>query len=248
MYWVKKCKEYEVEGPRPRGRPKRRGPGERLLKRTVKHVNWTRRMLWIIVNGGSWPKAVKRLCVCMYVCVSLLYAEGITSLKCWLCLDCSVSVLQMQRRRTKWNLWKRQCCHSAAFSVIWNRLKLLLNMRLTRYRQTHTHPFNGPLSGTVQVSRYQNGITNLDFTEARVNEWQWHHLGHIQVCTSLQTDNHTSTSPLSFYWPDALPAAQPTASKHWRHALLMPLILILKTVTLFCHLLSCRDCQRHFWL
>jgi len=32
---VKKCKEYEVEGPRP----KRRGPGERLLKRTVKHVN-----------------------------------------------------------------------------------------------------------------------------------------------------------------------------------------------------------------
>jgi len=78
---------------------------------------------------------------------------------------------------------------------------------------THTHPFNGPLSGTVQVSRYQNGITNLDFTEARVNEWQWHHLGHIQVCTSLQTDNHTSTPPLSFYWPDALPATQPTASK-----------------------------------
>jgi len=34
--------------------------------------------------------------------------------------------------------------------------------------------------------------------------------------TPLQTDNHTSTSPLSFYRPDALPAAQPTASKHWR--------------------------------
>jgi len=28
-------------------------------------------------------------------------------------------------------------------------------------------------------------------------------------CTSLQTDNHTSTSPLSFYGPDALPDAQP---------------------------------------
>ena len=37
--------------------------------------------------------------------------------------------------------------------------------------------------------------------------------GHVQVCTS---DNHASTSPLSFYRPDALPAAQPTASKHWR--------------------------------
>jgi len=30
--------------------------------------------------------------------------------------------------------------------------------------------------------------------------WQWHHLDHMQIiCTSLQTDNHTSTSPLSFY-------------------------------------------------
>jgi len=39
----------------------------------------------------------------------------------------------------------------------------------------------------------------------------------MQVCTSPQTDNHANTSPLSFYRPDALPAAQPTASKHWRH-------------------------------
>jgi len=35
-------------------------------------------------------------------------------------------------------------------------------------------------------------------TEARDSEWQWHQLGHIQVCTSLQTDNHASTPPLSF--------------------------------------------------
>jgi len=34
------------------------------------------------------------------------------------------------------------------------------------------------------------------------------------ICTSFQTDNHTSTPSLSFYGPDALPAAQPTASKH----------------------------------
>ena len=79
---------------------------------------------------------------------------------------------------------------------------------------THTHPFNGPLSGTTRVSRYQKGKTNLDFTEARDSEWQWHRLGHMQVCTSLQTDNHTSTPPLCFYKPDALPAVQPTVSKH----------------------------------
>ena len=84
-------------------------------------------------------------------------------------------------------------------------------------------PFNGPLSGTTRVSRYQKGKTNLDFTEARDSEWQWHRLGHMQVCTSLQTDNHTSTPPLSFYRPDALPAAQPTASKHWRHSVYMEL-------------------------
>jgi len=43
------------------------------------------------------------------------------------------------------------------------------------------------------VSRYQKGKTNLDFTEARDSEWQWHQLGHMEVCTSLQTDNHAST-------------------------------------------------------
>jgi len=48
------------------------------------------------------------------------------------------------------------------------------------------------------VSRYQKGKTNLDFTEARDSEWQWHPLGHMQVCTLLQIDNHASTSPLSF--------------------------------------------------
>jgi len=82
-------------------------------------------------------------------------------------------------------------------------------------QHTHTHPFNSPLSGTIRVSQYQKGETNLDFTEARDSEWQRHQLGHMQVCTSLQNDNHTSTPPLSFFYrPDALPAAQPTVSKH----------------------------------
>jgi len=78
----------------------------------------------------------------------------------------------------------------------------------------HTHLFNGPLSRTTWVSRYQNGKINLDFTEARDSEWHWHQLGHMQVCTSLQTDNQASHPPLVFYRPDALPATQPTASKH----------------------------------
>jgi len=61
------------------------------------------------------------------------------------------------------------------------------------------------------VSRYQTGKTNLDFTGARDSEWQWHQLGHVQVCTSLQTDNHASTSLLSFLQAGC-PSCHPTNS------------------------------------
>ena len=64
---------------------------------------------------------------------------------------------------------------------------------------THTRAFNGLFSRTTRVSRNQKGKTSLDFTEARDSEWQWHQLDHMQVCTWLQTDNHASTPPLSFF-------------------------------------------------
>jgi len=51
--------------------------------------------------------------------------------------------------------------------------------------RTHTHTFIGPLSRTTQVSRYHKGKTNVDFAEARDSEWQWHHLGCMQACSSL---------------------------------------------------------------
>ena len=44
--------------------------------------------------------------------------------------------------------------------------------------------------------------------------------------------HHASTPPLGFYRPDALPAAQPTVSKHWRlqlkciHAMEMPVLRV----------------------
>jgi len=61
------------------------------------------------------------------------------------------------------------------------------------------------------VSWYQKGKTNLDFTEARDSEWQWRQLGHLQVCTWLQTDNHASTSPPSFLQAGC-PSCRPTNS------------------------------------
>ena len=94
----------------------------------------------------------------------------------------------------------------------------------TRYTHTHTRLMalfpNGPFSGTTQVSRYQKGKTNLDFTEARVSgsgiSWA--------ICKSAPRSRQITTPAPHhsvFYRPDVLPAAQPTVSKHRRlnHAL-----------------------------
>ena len=75
----------------------------------------------------------------------------------------------------------------------------------------NTHTFNGPFSRTTRVGRYQKGKTKLDFTEARDSEWQWLQLGHMQVCTSFQTDNHAITSPLRFLQAGC-PSCRPTNS------------------------------------
>jgi len=40
---------------------------------------------------------------------------------------------------------------------------------------------------------------------------QWYQLGHMQICTSLQTDNHASTPPLSFLQAGC-PSCRPTNS------------------------------------
>jgi len=66
------------------------------------------------------------------------------------------------------------------------------------------------------VSQHQKCKPFWILLEQEMMGWQWHQLYHMEIiCTLLQTDNHASTSPLSFYMTDALPAAQPTVSKHW---------------------------------
>ena len=77
--------------------------------------------------------------------------------------------------------------------------------------QHHTPPFNGPLSVTTRVSRYQKGKTNLDFTEASDSEWQWYQLSRMQVCTSLHAHNLASTPPLRFLQAGC-PSCRPTNS------------------------------------
>jgi len=79
------------------------------------------------------------------------------------------------------------------------------------------HLFSSLFSRTTWVSRHQKSKPFWMLLEQEMMGWQWLQLDHIQIIsTSIQTDNHASTSPLSFYRPDDLPAAQLTAPKHWR--------------------------------
>jgi len=71
------------------------------------------------------------------------------------------------------------------------------------------------------VGQYQKGKTNLGFIEARDSEWQLHQLGHMQVCTLLQTDNHASTPPLSFLQAGC-PSYRPTNSIKALKASILP--------------------------
>jgi len=74
--------------------------------------------------------------------------------------------------------------------------------------------YNSPLSGTTLVSWYLKGKTNLDFTEARDITGT----GIIWAIRKSAPHSRQITTPAPhhsvFYRPDALPAAQPTVSKH----------------------------------
>jgi len=113
--------------------------------------------------------------------------------------------------REHWRSLSQCLCHSNDCDVM-TRMRPITSCR-------HTHMFNGPLSGTTRVSRYQKGKTNLDFTGARDSEWQWHQLGMCKSAPRFRQITTPAPHHSVFYRPDALPAAQPTASKHWRHKL-----------------------------
>jgi len=62
----------------------------------------------------------------------------------------------------------------------------------------------------------------MDFTEARDREWQWHQLGHMQVYTLLETDNHASTPQVRFIQagcPSCCPTNSTKALKAKHHYL-----------------------------
>ena len=116
---------------------------------------------------------------------------------------------------TSWNCCRRDCSAStvaadATSSSFHSGVVVIVVINFVVIF-ARTHPFNGLFSGTTRVSRYQKGKTHLDFTEARDSEWQWHQLGYMQVCTSLQTDNHASIPPLRFL-QSGCPSCRPANS------------------------------------
>jgi len=87
-----------------------------------------------------------------------------------------------------------------------------LLQRLATHTFYRLQLFNGLFSRTTLASRYQKGKTDLDSNEARntvASAGQYANNLHLP-----QTDNHINTQSHNFYRPDALPGAQPTASKH----------------------------------
>ena len=114
------------------------------------------------------------------------------------------------------------CC---AFCYSWCEINYMLSefqlivmssvrQPVLREHHTHTHThtrLTALFPGLPRWAGTRKVKTNLDFTEARDSELQWYQLGHMQICTSLQTDNHASTPPLSFLQAGC-PSCHPTNS------------------------------------
>ena len=71
------------------------------------------------------------------------------------------------------------------------------------------------------MSRYQKGKTNLDFTEARDGEWQWHQLGHMPSYTltgpyaslHLAPDRQQHQHPTTLFFTGRTPFLPPNQQR-----------------------------------
>ena len=78
-------------------------------------------------------------------------------------------------------------------------------------RSVRTRIFYTHTPRTTRVSRYHKGKTNLDFTEARDSEWQWHQLGHI-TSLHLARNRQPCQHPTTQFFQAGCPSCRPTNS------------------------------------
>jgi len=76
-------------------------------------------------------------------------------------------------------------------------------MHACMHTRTHAHTHNHFMALLDFVWDYLDEpapemLNQSGFTAARDSEWQWHQLGHMQICTLIQRHNHASIPPLSF--------------------------------------------------
>jgi len=63
---------------------------------------------------------------------------------------------------------------------------------LLKHNNTYLMALHPGLPGRASTRKVK-----LDFTGASYSGWQWRHLDHMLICTSLQTDNYSSTQYMS---------------------------------------------------
>jgi len=126
-------------------------------------------------------------------------------------LLCLVWYTMTVMREGKWKVRAHSAQLQSKFTIVKFVTRKLV---ITQNTHTHTHPFNGHFSGTTRVGRYQKGKNNLDFTEAR--DMSGSGIGWAMYESAPRCRQITTLAPHHsvFYRLDALPAAQPTASKH----------------------------------
>ena len=178
-----------------------------------------------------WYKATKQQCIHHVMC--LLYASAWLSkhlrllpfqnkllinntcrTTCWITpvINSITDTIQGVYKSSVTNFQEISKIHFNRKGLLSPEIVLILFTRGLPYVHTHTHTsltaLCPRLPGWAGTRKVKN---NLDFTEARDSEWQWHQLGRMQVCTSIQTDNHAST-PLVSFLQAGCPSCCPTNS------------------------------------
>jgi len=121
--------------------------------------------------GSLGQRAFKRVCLCVCVCS---YCR-VTCIKvCFRCFLLTVRLIVCWSIQAKCRFYHHSCPPYMQLGVVKKSSLCPATLRYVylahffcTYTHARTHTFNGPFSGTTQVSRYQKGKTNLDFTEAR---------------------------------------------------------------------------------
>jgi len=116
-----------------------------------------------------------------------------------------------------------------------------------KIRSHHTHPFNGPLSGTTQESQYQKGKKPIwILLKQETVGGSGISSTIMQVCTSLQTDNHTSTPPLLCFLQAGCPSCHPTNSVKALKAKSVHIIQKLSNVHSPAYYLTCSNEEKRY--